>query len=387
VLDLSTVVAGPAATMILADLGADVIKVERMDGGDDSRGMGPLRNAWGSYFVPLNRGKRSIALDITRPQGREVVLRLARSCDVLVENYRGGRLQALGLGEDALRVANPGLIYASLTGYGPCGPDFSKPAYDALIQGRTGIVSVTGAAGAATRAGVSIIDLGAGMWLAMGILAALHERQKSGRGQRVDTSLFQTGVMLMLYHLAYYQFTGVTPGPQGSGHPAFAPYGAFDTSDGRIMIGISNDRQFKRLAAAMGHAEWADDPRFATNVLRVENRADLDGRLQDVFREKPRAHWTALLEAAEVPVSPIQDTAELLHDPQLAAIGQLASVLLPGAESVRVPRLPFDLTETPLETGKTVPALGEHGRAILAEAGYAPAEIEELKTAGVCRLP
>lgn len=223
-LDLSTVVAGPTASMILADLGADIIKVERIDGGDDARNMGPHRGPWGAYFVPINRGKRSIAIDITKPDGREAVYRLAAGCDVFLENFRGGTAAKLGMDEAAIRARKQDIIYASLSAYGQRGPDYRKPGYDAILQARTGIVSVTGPnAETPIRAGVSILDMGAGVWMALGILAALFERKNSGRGQRVDASLFETGVMLMCYHLLYRQFTGISPGPEGSRHTAMAP--------------------------------------------------------------------------------------------------------------------------------------------------------------------
>jgi crotonobetainyl-CoA:carnitine CoA-transferase CaiB-like acyl-CoA transferase len=390
VIDLSTVVAGPTASMILADLGADVIKVERIDGGDDARHMGPHLGDWGAFFIAVNRGKRSIAADITKPAGRELVLRLARSADVFLENFRGGKIAALGLDEPAVRAQNPRVIYASLSAYGARGPDALKPGYDALIQGRTGIVSVTGSGpDSPTRAGVSVIDAGAGMWMATGILAALIERGKSGVGQRVDASLFQTGIMAMAYYLVYRQFLGRDPLPQGSTHAAFAPYCAFETADGRMMIGCSNDRLFRRLCTALNREDWFSDARFASNILRVHNRAELEGGLQTLFKEKSTAHWTALLDAHDVPVSPIQNTGQVLDDPQLAALGQLQAMHLPGnaATPVVIPRLPFELSETPSAIGGPPPMHGEHARSILTEAGYSESEIEQLVNAGVCKLP
>src|SRR5579872_865050 len=327
VLDLTTVVAGPFSSMILADLGAEVIKLERMDGGDDSRGMGPHSGEWGAMFVPLNRGKRSIAINVTKSAGREVVLRLASKCDVYLENFRGGKAAQLGLDEPAIRAHNPNIIYASISAFGTRGPDVLKPGYDGLIQGRTGIMSVTGAdENAIARAGVSIIDMSAGMWLAMGVLAALYERQRSGRGQRVDTSLLQSGVMLMAYHLLYRQFAGENPVPQGSGHSSFAPYGAFHAADGKIMIGVSNDRVFKRLCQALQAPQWVSDPRFCTNVLRVRNRPVLDAAIQERLLRETVSHWTELFDSHDVPVSPIQTVDQVLTDPQVAAVGQLQRV-------------------------------------------------------------
>jgi crotonobetainyl-CoA:carnitine CoA-transferase CaiB-like acyl-CoA transferase len=389
VLDLTTVVAGPTATMILADLGAHVIKIERIDGGDDARHMGPHLGHWGAFFVPINRGKRSIAADIGKPAGRDLVLRLARESDVFIENFRGGKMAALGLDEPAVRAVNPRIVYASLSAYGTRGPDCLKPGYDALVQARTGIVSVTGTGPESPiRAGVSLIDMGAGMWMAMGILAALLERQKSGIAQRVDASLFQTGVMAMVYHLVYRQFSGVNPVPQGSRHTAFAPYCAFETADGRMMVGVSNERMFRRLCTALDRPEWLSDPRFATNPLRVQHCRELEAELQKIFKDHPAAHWTALFDEHDVPVSPVQNAEQVLNDPQLAALGQLGTMTLADQHAeVAVPRLPFELSITPAELASAPPMHGEHGRAILTEAGYSDGEIEQLVASGVCKLP
>jgi crotonobetainyl-CoA:carnitine CoA-transferase CaiB-like acyl-CoA transferase len=388
VLDLSNVVAGPTATMILADLGADIIKIERIDGGDDARGMGPHRGPWGAFFVSLNRGKRSLAVDITKPAGREIVLGLAGSCDVFIENFRGGKAAALGLDEPAIRARKPDIIYASLTAYGPRGPDYAKPGYDALIQGRSGIVSVTGTGeGAPIRAGVSIIDMGAGTWMALGITAALFERQRSGRGQRVDASLLGTGIMLMAYHLVYQQFTGISPLPQGSRHTSFAPYGIFPTADGTIMIGISNDRLFARLCAALGKNEWVQDPLFRSNPNRVKNRDDLDDRIAALLRAQPTSHWRSVFDQHDVPNDAVQSAEQVIEDPQVTALEQLAGIALAGEEPVAVPRLPIEFAVTPPRISGPPPALGQHGRAILNEAGYSDADIQDLVRSGACSLP
>jgi crotonobetainyl-CoA:carnitine CoA-transferase CaiB-like acyl-CoA transferase len=384
VLDLSTVVAGPFSTMILSDLGAEVIKVERIDGGDDSRGMGPHHAGWGAMFVPLNRGKRSIAINVTNPAGRDAVLKLASTCDVYVENFRGGKAAQLGLDEAAVRAHAPNIIYASMSAFGTTGPDVLKPGYDGLIQGRTGIMSITGAdSDAIARAGVSVIDMSAGMWLAMGVLSALYERKESGRGQRVDASLLQSGIMLMAYHLLYRQFAGENPVPQGSGHSSFAPYGAFHTADGRIMIGVSNDRVFKRFCTAMERPEWAVDPRFVTNVLRAQNRPALDSEIQARFLTAGLGHWTEVLDKHDVPVSPIQTAEQVLTDPQVVAVGQLQLVDLPGEDhaSAMIPRLPFSLSVNPPAIAGPPPRLGEHGRDILRDAGYTDTQIGELLSA------
>lgn len=376
--------AGPAASMILADLGADVIKVER-PGGEDGRAMGPHRGPWGAYFVPLNRGKRSITLDITTPAGREAVLRLAAGCDVFLENFRGGKTAAWGLDEPAVRARKPDIVYASLTAYGPRGPDYLKPGYDAVLQARTGIMSVTGnAQEASVRAGVSVLDVGTGIWMALGVLAALLERQRSGQGQRVDASLFQTGVMFMAYHLLYRQFTGVNPLPQGSRHTAFAPYGAYPCSDGSIMIGISSDRAFHRLCGALGKMEWSEDPRFRTNAHRVRNADELARLIGEVLQGGTASHWAEVLTAHEIANDPVQNAGQLMQDAQLAALGQLAAVPLAGAEPALAPRLPIELSLAKTGALEPPPEPGEHSRAILLEAGFGSDEIDELIRTGVC---
>jgi crotonobetainyl-CoA:carnitine CoA-transferase CaiB-like acyl-CoA transferase len=379
VLDLSSIVAGPTASMILSDLGADIIKVERPGGGEDGRAMGPHRGEWGAYFVALNRGKRSITLDLSKPEGRAAVLRLASTCDVFLENFRGGKAAELGLDETAVRERKPDIIYASLSAYGASGPDYTKPGYDAVLQARTGIMSVTGTGeGQPMRTGVSILDVTTGTWMALGILAALMERQRSGRGQRVDASLFQTGIMFMSYHLAYRQFTGVDPQPQGARHKAFAPYGSLPTGDGQIMIGISSDRQFDRLCAALGHEEWSTDPRFLKNTDRVANVDALENLIAGVLRTQPTLHWVALLNEHDIANDPIQKPGQVLNDPQAAALHLFTKIALAGEEPVVLPRLPIGLSLTPPVPQGPPPSAGQHGRAILHEAGFSDDEIDKL---------
>ena len=385
VLDLSTIVAGPAASMILADLGADVIKVEPLGRGEDGRAIGPHRGTWGPYFATLNRGKRSIALDLGKPEAREILFRVAKHCDVWLENFRGGVAKRLGLDEAAVREHNPGIIYAAVSSYGPGGPDYSRPGYDAVLQARTGIMGITGdGTGLPIRAGVSLLDMGTGVWTAVGILAALLERKTSGQGQRVDTSLLGTGVMLMGYHLLYRQFAGVNPKPQGSRHTAFAPYAAYQTADGALMVGVSSDKAFARLCAALGHPEWVADARFSSNQDRVRNTCVLDSLIGEVLRGKTTAEWKRALDEADVAADPIQTAEQVLADPQVAAIGQLAPVPLPGDSEALVPRLPLGLSLAPAEIQGPPPRLGEHTRAILQEAGFSSGEIEEFVRKSVC---
>ncbi len=325
VLDVTGNIAGPCATMILAALGADVIKIERPVLGDDARRMFPIDNGWSAYFVAINRCKRSLAADLSTPEGVALALRIATGCDVFIENFRGGKAEAMGLGEAAVRAARPGVIYASLSAFGPRGPEHPKPGYDALLQARTGIQSVTGEPGTAgARAGVSILDMGSGIWVALGVVAALLERQRSGEGCRVNGSLYQTGVMWMAYQLVDRQITGMDPRPQGTRNPAFAPYGDFATADGRVLIGISNDRLYELLCRTIDRSELAHDPRFAVNADReVKNRAELDAELARSFAARTTSYWLDRLDRAGVPAGPIQTAGQVIEDPQLAALGQM----------------------------------------------------------------
>ena len=385
-MDLSTIVAGPATSMVLTDLGADVIKVERPRSGEDGRAMGPHRGSFGAYFTALNRGKRSIGMDLTKPAGRDAILRLASTCDIFLENFRGGRAAALGFDEASIRRRRPEVIYASLSAYGPSGPDYTRPGYDAILQARTGIMSVTGTGdnSAPIRAGVSILDLGTGVWMALGILAALLERQRSGKGQRVDASLFQTGIMLMSYHLLYREFVGVNPKPQGSRHTAFAPYGSFQAADGALVIGISSDKAFRRLCEALQRPQWSDDPRFLTNPDRVHNADALERLISEVLGTHPVVHWSAVLDQHDVANDPVQNPEQVLADRQVAALGQLAEVALGGEVPALLPRLPVGLSTTPAAIQGSPPGVGEHTRDILREVGYEPDEIEDLLRTGVC---
>ena len=362
--------------MILAGLGADVIKIERPGHGDDARRMAPCNDEWSAYFVAINRGKRSVALDLGSAEGVAIALRLAAQCDVFVENFRGGKAEAMGLGEAALRAERTDIIYASLSAFGPRGPDFEKPGYDALVQARTGIQSVTGESETSgARAGVSILDMGAGMWVALGVIAGLFERQRTSKGTRVDGSLFQTGTMWMAYHLVARQMTGMDPRPQGTRHSAFAPYGDFATADSRILIGISNDRLFQRLCGALGRPELARDSRFAMNPDRVGHREALDRELSLLFASRTTKDWLAEFDRAGVPASSVQTAGQMLDDPQLRALGQMRELEeWPGITS---PALPLEFSGVPAAAGEA-PRLGEHTREILLAAGIAPEEIDDL---------
>jgi crotonobetainyl-CoA:carnitine CoA-transferase CaiB-like acyl-CoA transferase len=367
--------------MILAGLGAEVLKIERPGSGDEARQMAPAADGWSAYFLAINRGKRSIAVDLSQPEGVSLALRIAARCDVFVENFRGGKAEAMGLSETKVREARRDIVYASLSAFGPRGEDFEKPGYDALVQARTGIQSVTGEPGTAgARAGVSILDMGTGMWMALGVMAALFERQRTGVAGRVDGSLYQTGIMWMAYHLVARQMTGRDPQPQGTRIGAFAPYGDFATADSRVLIGISNDRLFERLCEATG---LGSDARFATNPDRVENRDALDAALAPLLVQRSTADWLDRFERAGVPASAIQTAGQVLDDPQLAALGQMSAI--PGA-ALSSPALPIEFSGL-LATAGAPPRLGEHTREVLLESGLSSTEIDGLLQRRIVQCP
>jgi crotonobetainyl-CoA:carnitine CoA-transferase CaiB-like acyl-CoA transferase len=375
VCDVTTNIAGPYATMILGDLGAEVWKLERPDGGDDARGMGPFLDGVSCYFQAINRGKRSVAVDIRRPAGRQAVLAMAARCRIFVENFRRGKAEDLGLGFADIRAVRPDVLYLSLSAYGQTGPAAGLPGYDAIVQARSGLMSVNGTAdGGLARVGVSILDMGTGIWSALAVLAALL--QGGSEARRVDTSLFETGLGWLAYHLLYRQATGRDPTPQGTRHAAFAPYGDFPCQDGRLLLGISNDRQFARLCGALGRADLAGDPRFATNADRLAHRAELDGALAEALATRPAADWEAALVAADVPVGRVQAVSEVLADPQASALGILAGGLV---------GLPLSLDGARPPVAGKAPLLGQHTRQVLAAAGYAEEQVAELIAAGVAR--
>lgn len=371
VIDFTTNVSGPSATAILADLGADVIKIEREHRGDDARGMNPKVHGESAYFLAINRNKRSIALDFTTPEGQAVVWRLLDTADVLIENFKRGTLERYGFGAIEVRSKYPNLIYCSLSSYGEQGPDANKAGYDAVLQARTGIMSITGSRiEEPSRAGVSILDAGSAMWAALGIVSALFHRNRTGEGQVVGTSLFETGVYWMNYHLAAYQGTQRDPMPQGASHMAFAPYGNYRTADDFILIGISNDRLFSKLVDTLLLPELKNDPRFFDNNLRVENRIELDGLIQERLLEHGAGYWIDKLAEAAVPCSSIQRVSQVLRDRQLEALGMLQQMEVPEPhKSIHIPLIPIRMEKSPVRLRRPAPKLGEHGREVFAELG------------------
>jgi formyl-CoA transferase/CoA:oxalate CoA-transferase len=388
VLDLTRALSGPFATMILGDLGADVIKVEDTWHGDDTRRWGPpFQGDDAAYFLSVNRNKRGLAVNLKVPEGQEIAQRLARSSDVLMENFRPGTAARLGLGYEELSGQNPRLIYASISGYGQTGPDAPLPGYDAVAQAVSGMMSVTGEAGGEpVRTGTSLADVGAGMWAVIGILAALHARAETGRGQLVDISLLDGQIAWLTYAAGRYFATGVTPGRHGSAHESLVPYQVFPTADDPLMVAVGSDGLWRRFTAATGLGELTDDPRFATNPDRVQNRDTLIPRITEALAARGCAEWTELLSKAGVPAGPVNTVPAALAQPQVAAREMVVEMEHPAAGVLKVLGTPLKLSAQPASIRRPPPMLGEHTDDILAEAGYPADRIAALRDAGVIRL-
>jgi crotonobetainyl-CoA:carnitine CoA-transferase CaiB-like acyl-CoA transferase len=392
VLDLSRVLAGPWAGQNLADLGAEVVKVERPKIGDDSRAFGPpwVKDLAGrdtqdsAYFTSANRGKKSITVNISSAAGQEIVRELARASDVLIENYKFGDLARYGLGYDDLRVLNPRLIYCSVTGFGQTGPYRERPGYDFMIQGMGGMMSVTGEPGGEPmRAGVPVADIITGMYASIAICAALAHRAESGNGQHLDLALLDSQIALLAYQNTNYFATGTPPGRIGNLHPNIVPYQPFRTADGKVIIACGNDNLYRKFCEAAGCPELAGDARFATNGKRVENRAELTRLLQEIFARRTTQEWLELLEAAGVPNGPINNVAQVFEEPQVRARG--VRVELDHAVAGKLPTVasPMRFSGTPVEHRLAPPLLGEHTEEILRERlGKSAAQIAALRAEG-----
>jgi crotonobetainyl-CoA:carnitine CoA-transferase CaiB-like acyl-CoA transferase len=371
VLDLSRILAGPWATQALADFGAEVIKVEHPRGGDDTRSWGPpyLRDAEGrettesAYYLSANRGKKSVAIDIARPEGQALVRSLAAQADVLVENFKVGGLARYGLAYADLAALNPRLVYLSISAFGQDGPEAAEPGYDAMIQGLGGLMSVTGVpdgepGAGPQKVGVAVADLMCGMYAVAGVLAALHERHASGKGQYIDLSLLDSQVAWLANQNLNYLVTGTPPQRRGTAHPNIVPYQAFATSDGHFMLAVGNDVQFARFCAAIGDAALATDPRYATNGARVANRRELVPLIERVLRTRPSVEWIAAFKAAQVPCGPINDLAQVFAEPQVLHRALRVDLPHPTAGSAPGVRNPVRFARTPIEYECAPPRLG-----------------------------
>ena len=385
VLDTTQVMAGPYCAMLLADMGARVIKVEP-PGGDSTRSMAGAHGSDSPAFNAVNRGKHGIVLDLNDERARAVFRRLARTADILVENYRPGVMARLGLDYQTLHRENPRLIYASISGHGQTGPWSSKGGFDLIAQGLSGLMSVTGTANEApVKAGVPLTDLGAGLFALIGILAALQHRHQSGEGQHVDTSLVDSGLALSVWEVTDYFSSGQVPGPLGSAHRMTAPYQAFRCADGYITIGAANDRNFAKLARVFGHHEWLADARFVADHQRVAHREELAALIEQVTVAETREHWIAELERAGIPCGPILNYEDALTTPQALAREMTVDVQHPTLGPLRTLGTPIKMSATPLNPKRRAPMLGEHTDDVLADAGYSADEIEQLRYSGAVR--
>lgn len=397
VLDLSRVLAGPWSGQILADLGADVIKVERPDRGDDTRAWGPpfLRDARGentseaAYYLSANRNKRSVTIDFTQPEGQRLVRELAAKSDIVIENFKVGGLASYGLDYERLKAVNPRLIYCSITGFGQTGPYAKRAGYDFMIQGLGGLMSLTGRpegeqGAGPMKVGVALTDILTGLYSTVAILAALAHRDQSGGGQHIDMALLDVQVACLANQAMNYLTTGTPPKRLGNAHPNIVPYQDFPTADGDFILTVGNDGQFRKFAEVAGQPQWADDPRFATNKQRVAHRAELIPLIRQATVFKTTAEWVAELERAGVPCGPINDLAQMFQDPQVVARGLKVDVPHPLAGSVPQVASPIRLSETPVEYRRAPPLLGEHTEAVLRDVlGLDAGAVQVLRSAGV----
>lgn len=386
VVELGHLMAGPVCGLMLADMGADVVKVEKAPDGDPARRFVPPEiEGESAAFMMLNRGKRGIAVDLKRPEGVTLVRRMIRKADVVIENYRTGTLDRLGLGYDSVRENNPGLVWCEISGFGRTGPYADVGGFDLIAQGYSGILSLTGEGPGRppVKCGPPLTDVTAGILGAMGSLAAILHRLLTGEGQRVDTSLFEAGIAHTYWQSAVTLATGRSPGPMGSSHPLSAPYQAFETADGWLTLGASSQATWERLPAVVEMAELVDDPRFADNSARVTNADDLAAILAPVLKKKSTAEWLQRFEATGVPAGPVADLQEALSHPQTLAREMVTEVEHTKLGTMRTLGFPVKLSASPARIGRGAPLLGEHTREVLLENGYTDAALVELQSSGV----
>ncbi len=385
VLDLTRMLAGPYCTMLLGDMGADVIKVEQPGKGDDTRAFGPpFIEGESAYFLSINRNKKSVTVNVMTDKGKEIIRRLVKTCDVFVENFRPGFLENLGLGYEEVKKINPGIIYASISGFGLTGPDRMRPGFDLVVQGMSGLMSITGESdGPPNKVGTSISDILSGIYTCQGILLAYISKQKTGKGQKIDVSLLDSVTSLLTYQAGIHFATGAVPTRKGNQHPTICPYETFQSSDGYVNIAVGNNWLWKPFCKLLEIDDLRDDPRFESNPQRVKNRDLLFPILQEIIMKKTTEEWLGLFDKNGIPAGPILTVDKVLSHPQVLARDMVVDMKHPISGDIKVTGIPVKLSETPGSIRLAPPTLGQHNKEILEELGFTSKEIEEIESAEV----
>ncbi len=384
IVDITRTLAGPFCTMLLGDMGADVVKIEEPSQGDETRNWTPFWNSESTQFLTFNRNKRSITVNLKEPEGVELVRRMAADADVMIESFRAGALDRMGLGYDDIRNLNPGIVYCSISGYGRTGPMSDMPGYDLIIQAYSGLMHLTGEPdGLPLRVGFSLVDLFAGMMAYGTIVTALRQRDRTGKGQWVEASLLDGQVAALSYHATRYLGTGEDPERMGSGHPSLVPYQSFASSDGYFILGCANQGLWERMCRGIGREDLLDDPRFVTNTDRVAHREECVGILMEVFKHKTTDYWVSLINQAGVPCGPINRVSEVVTNPQILARNMIAEIEHPNVPNLKTPGSPLKLSDSPASIRRPPPLLGQHNAEVLAEQGYTQEQIADLRNRGV----